>query len=382
MRTIAVASLVLLFGSLAIMYIAQPTALLLAIGVIILAVGAGLAFLGKQREVLLLGSLALLLSIAAAGLIGEARWGATGALIIPLIWVLLLYAALSWAWNNTIDIPSGTVMVIRHPNGIRLREGPARIIPPLPSFERHIATMPTYELSSNFTVEHLNTRSLQNINGIALDVGYQIRLPLKLLANLPNRARVIEEMASETEQNPERAMLRTAFWERLLDRQIREVIDGLLRSAVYEHINRAVDGSNERNKLADEVETRLRESVQHWGITIHFLEIPSVTLDPEQIKRSKREYAIKREIEDAERAARIEAQKIEMMGKAQAQVQAHAIASWIKAIQDQGVNLAPEDIEQIVLNALEEMNEKYRRVELFTGMKKPQHPQQERAIGK
>jgi hypothetical protein len=73
-----------------------------------------------------------------------------------------------------------------------------------------------------------------------------------------------------------------------------------------------------------------------------------------------------------------------MMGKAQAQVQAHAIASWIKAIQDQGVNLAPEDIEQIVLNALEEMNEKYRRVELFTGMKKPQHPQhdQERMVGK
>jgi hypothetical protein len=382
MRTIAIASLVLLFGSLAIMYIAQPTALLLAISVLILVIGVGLAFLGKQREVLLLGSLAVLLSIAAAGLIGDTSWGATGALIVPLIWILLLYAGLSWAWTNTIDIPSGTVMVIRHPNGIRLQEGPARVIPPLPSFERHIATMPTYELSSSFVVERLNTRSLQNINGVSLDVRYQIRLPLKLLSNLPNRSRVIEEMATEMEQIPERAVLRTAFWERLLDRQIREVIDGLLRSAVYEHINRAIDGSNERNKLAEKVGTRLRESVQHWGITVHFLDIPSVTLDPEQIKRSKREYIIKREIEDAERAARIEAQKIEMMGKAQAQVQAHAIASWIRAIQDQGVNLAPEDIEQIVLNALEEMNEKHRRVELFTGMKKPQRIDQGNTISK
>lgn len=379
MRTIAIASLVLLFGALVMIYIVQPTALLLAVGVLILAVGAGLAILGKQREIMLLGTLAVLLSIGAAGLLGEARWGATGALLLPLLWLLVLYGAMAWAWTNTIDIQSGTVMVIRHPNGIRVREGPTRIIPPLPSFEQHVATMPVYELVSNFTVEHVNTRSLSNINGMSLEIRYQIRIPLKLLTNLPNRARSTEEMAAAFDMSPEQAMIRPTFWERLLDRQIREVVDVLVRAVVYEHINRPVEASTERTKLADEVMARLREAVQPWGITVHILEISSVTLDPEQIKRSKREQTIKREIEDAERTARIEAQKIQMMGKAQAEVQAHAIASWIKAIHDQGVNLSAEDIEQIVLNVLEELQEKHRRIEILPTSRRPE---QERAIGR
>lgn len=366
LRTAAIASLILLYGSLAIIYIAQPGPLLLALGGIVVIISLILAFMGGRREVLALGMFSILFSVAAASLIGEARWGTAGALLVPTLWMLLMYGLVAWTWRNTIYIPSGTVVMIRHPNGVRLCEGPRRILPPLPVFETHIVTMPLYELTSSFDVEKINAQSLQDVKRITIDLHYRVKNPLKVLSGLPNRARMIEEMAAELKLSPDQAMLKSGFWEKLLDRQIREETDNLVRLVVYEHINRAVDTSAERNKLAGEVQERLSVSVQRWGIEIRSLEFETVELDPEQIKRSKRPNMIKREIEDAERQATIEAQKIAMMGKAQAEVQAHAIGSWIKAIKDQGVQLSASEIEQIILNVLEERNERRRHIELVT----------------
>lgn len=382
MRIVAVAALVLLASSLAVVYALQSSPLLLALGGLVLLISLALAFLGGRREILLLGAFALLMSVAAAALIGELWWSLTGALVAPAVWMLLLYAGITLAWHSTIYVPSGTVLMITGPGGIRVCEGPSRILPPIPTFERHSVTMPLYELSSSFDVQQINTMSLQDVKRIEVEVHYRVRQPLKVLTGLPNRARIIEEMATALNLSPDLAVLKTGFWERLLERQIREETDNLLRTVIYERVQRAIDTSTERGTLAGEVRERLSELVQRWGIEIRSLEFKTVELDPNQIKSSKREAAIKREIEDAQRAAQIEAHKIEMMGKAQAEIQAHAISSWIRAIQEQNVHLSAEDIEQIVLNALEEMNERHRRIALFTSLSGSAPDTNERALAR
>ncbi len=383
MRILGFLTLGLLYISLGIMYLLlPPNGLLWALGGIILIAGIVLTMLGGQRYLTILGVITLLASISAMALLGSVWAGAVGILILPLLWMGIIYAGASWAWRSTIFIQSGTIMIVSHPFGEKMYRGPIQIRPLLPFLEEELVRMPVYELVSHVSVETINTRALQNIPSITLEIRYQVSDPVKLLQNLPNRAHLLEGVATGFDLTPDRAMLRTAFWERLLDDQIKDISDNLLRTIIYEHINRAVDGSSERQMLATILRERIYQLIERWGVTIHALDIESVNLDPEQIKRSKRDMIIKREFEDAERQARIEAQKIEIMGKAQAAVQAHAIEKWIAAIQQPGVSLSANEIEQIVFNALEELHNKYQRVELFTGMKNPvTNGYKERVVG-
>lgn len=368
LRIAAGVSLFILVSSLVVIYAAQPSLMLLALSGAIILISVVLAIIGKSRETFALGALSLVLSVVAAGILGDNLWGPLSMVLTPLVWVIVLYLSLSWIWVNTIYVSGGTEYIVSHPFGLRRHKGPAQVRPPLPFFEENLAKMPLYEMVSKVEVEKINTRALQNIVEISLEVHYQITEPLKLRSKIPNRTQVMREAAGRMGKPVRQAQMEPAFWEDLVNHYIQDLTDGLLRSIIYDHpeINRAVEASLKRNEWIPEVRGQLSETAQNVGIEIVSLDVEKVDLEPGHIQRHKRPSIIQREKDDAERQATIEAQRIKMIGEAEAVAQATAIGNMIKAIQDQGVNLSAEDIEQIVFSVLEERNERRRNIEIVT----------------
>ncbi len=356
--------LLLLLISLNVIYfLTTPDTILLVVLCLIFIAGVALMFVPGDAGLAMMGGVMLVMSIGAAVLGGLTWIGVTGAIILPLIWVLLIFSLWWMLWRTTTYVRNHTILLTRSPYRSHpfIHKGPAEISPlrRLLLSEQPYAVIPVYELVSHVHVETINTRGLQNIMGITVEIRYHIDagkntdLPAVIQSFL-NQAQGLER---EFNLPLDQVMLRTDFWERLLDNKLHEVCDSLLRTIVYAHINQAVDASDNRQLLAENLRQTLQERIDRWEINVKIIDltIPSIKLDPEQIKRK-----FQNKIKENQDAARMEATKIYLTGIAQARIQAHAIKKWIIAIQQAGVALSPQEIEQIVFNALEKLQEKQR----------------------
>ncbi len=369
--TLAAAAMVcILFGSLAFITVLEPSTLTQIWAIVLLLIGLGLAFstsrIGSLAAIpLTLG--AVLASIRAAWLLGEQEWDWGNGLLAVIIWLGLL--SLGWIWfqRRSLFVRENTVVLLSQ-QGDRYDQikGPTSVVS-IPNFSEVVAHVPLYALKSEAKVEKINTRKRDDIKAMRIRVHYAISEPLKVYAELPNRSQLIEEMAIDQKVDVGRAVLDPGFWGAVLDRQICRVTDDIVREVIWRAEGKGpVDISDNREALAGDLKRQLHDRVIPWGLMITEVKIELVDLDPDQIKRGTRSN--EKEIAEAEHKASLEAIRIEAMGKAEAEVQAMAIERWIAAIQKQVPGLSRETIEQIVRNALEEMNDKRYRTEVLTQM--------------
>lgn len=370
MRWLKSLCLLLLFISvIVISFLTTPDIILRIVLFLVFVAGAALMFVRDDAGFAMMGGLMLVMSVGAA-ILGGLTWiGVTGAIILPLIWISLIFSLWSLVWRTTTYVRNHTILLTRSPYRSHpfIYKGPAEISPlrRLLLSEQPYAMIPVYELVSHVHVETINTRGLQNIMGITVEIRYRIDaakdtdLPTVIQSFL-NQAQGLER---EFNLRLDQAMLRTDFWERLLDNKLHEACDSLLRSIVYEHINQAVDASDCRQLLAERLRQTLQERIDGWEINVEItdLVLPSIKLDPEQIKRK-----FHNKIKENQDTAKMEATKIYLTGIAHAKIQAHAIKKWIIAIQQSGVDLSPQEIEQVVFHALEKLQEKERLEKMHT----------------
>ncbi|MCU0492533.1 MAG: hypothetical protein MUD01_13155, partial [Chloroflexaceae bacterium] len=268
MRFISAIALLLVAVSLGALYSVQPAPMILALIPLLLGGGVAVVFFGGKQGAVLLAAIALSLSIAAASAIGMERWGSTGALMLPVVWLALLFLGVVWAWNSTIWVSGGTVVLIQHPGGARKHFGPMRTWPALPIFEYHYATIPLYRMIQHVHATDINTRSLWNLKGLEMEIHYRVRDPDKAFSGLPNRSRVFRATANEMNTPLHKALLMPVFWEHVLGARVREEAEDVLRQIVYQTFNYATEISLERARLAGEVQEHLAEAAQHWGVEI------------------------------------------------------------------------------------------------------------------
>jgi hypothetical protein len=80
-------------------------------------------------------------------------------------------------------------------------------------------------------------------------------------------------------------------------------------------------------------------------------------IDPERVRMINRDKIIERERTDALRKAELRAEEIRLMGQAQAEATARMVSEMVKTLQQQGTGLTTEEIERIVLTALQRVSE-------------------------
>lgn len=362
----------ILFSSLALISVLQPTTQMRILAIVLLLIGLGLAFSAER-----IGSLAsipltigaVLASIRAAWLVGELEWAAGNGWLAVGIWLLLFGAASFWVMRRSLLVREKTVVLVRRQDGEFLQiTGPTSVLS-IPTFGAVCAHLPLYNLKTEAKVEQINTRKLDDIKMMRVRVHYEIDDPTSVYSNLPNRSQLIEEMATQMQTDPGKAALDPRFWGQLLDNRICQATDDLLREVIWHEENKGpVDVSKERETLAELLMSHLQDRTSSWGLTITDVKFEVVDLDPEQIKRSKRDKD--REVAEAEHKARMAAIEIKARGEAEAEVQAITVEKWIAAIQNQVPGLSRDAVEQIVRNVLQEMNEQRSRID-FLAMGQP-----------
>ena len=68
----------------------------------------------------------------------------------------------------------------------------------------------------------------------------------------------------------------------------------------------------------------------------------------DRIKAANRDKIVEREIQDAQRLAKMQADSVEQVGMAQARATAHMVGEIVSELRKQGAELSAEELEKIV----------------------------------
>src|SRR5262249_46275222 len=172
--------LALMFLSLLTIYmISTPSPLITFLSVLIMLVALIMAQSRSWRDIGILASVSVIVSMVAIGLLASARLGRLGTLIVLLLWGLLLFALLTWARRTIIPLPRDRAILIQNTftGQVHLADGPIAA-PNVPLMERIIAVIPLYELHEDLTVATINASAPQNVDEIKVHVNYKVVDPL------------------------------------------------------------------------------------------------------------------------------------------------------------------------------------------------------------
>jgi|GEM_PF-914089 len=397
-RNIA-ASLVLglLFVSLVVIYLVTQqnnTGLVTFLSVIIMAVGLMIALNGGWREIGVMGIFAALVSVVAARFVGQARFGSLGGVVIPILWLGVLVLVFRWISRNKLVVHGDRATILQNVYTGSLHVVPPPLAPPpLPQMQRIAAVIPKYELSQDVRVDKINTQSGQNIDLIVVHVYYRVIEPLTALSfregsGIPNRGRAQEKIAKDMNQDLAVARRDVAFWERMLNQQIETAVDDIVRNVIWSwdivQVSKiadvpaahgadterpangaapaqppadkpppgAVDAYKEREQLSSEIRQQLIAQVASWGVKIRDLQLERVEVDPKRFEALARKKIQERETEDAELKAKREATHIKLVREAEAKAEAQRVEELVKSLHDAGIDLPPEKLKEIVIDAI------------------------------
>jgi hypothetical protein len=356
-NTAASAILALLFASLLVIYVVVPqNDLVTFLSVVIMAIGLVIAFVGDRDEIMMMAALAALVSMIAAYFTGMGRFGNIGGIVVALVWGLLLLTLARRTSNETVVIPEDHAFMVAPFLSSQAYTLPSAIpLTSLPFLDRHVATIPLYELTRDIKIEKVNTRSGHDVEQIEVHARYEVTDPSQTLRGIPNRGQIQSEVAKEMGMSVSRARLDVAFWEKLLARQMGAEVDDIVRKVLFKKgvVSNIVEAYDERDDLSRAARRELQELVGRWGVTVHTIALDFYVVDkgimgaikggPEAFDKE-----LVREQKKRRSQAESDALEIELTGKATNQ----RIRELIDKIQEAHPEMTSADIAEIVKSAL------------------------------
>jgi regulator of protease activity HflC (stomatin/prohibitin superfamily) len=361
--------LALLFGSLVAIYLVSgQDRLVTGLSVIIMAISLIVAIIGGWREVGVMSIFAALVSLVAANLLGEARFGTIGAILFPVIWGLILLFIFSWIQRNLLLVPKDRAILIANTYTGGIHQAAPPISPPIvPAIELIIAEIPLYTLARGFKVHKINTFSGHDITAIEVGVVYQVTDPMRVRSGMPNRSEVQKAVAKEMGQELSKARTDVGFWENVIYKQMDGVVDGIVREVVYHHkiahpergiVNvNPVDAYRQRDVMAQECTPKLNEVSQIWGVEVLGVSFDSFEVDQQRF-RSANFKSIEEQTSQARRyEAEREATRIHLTKAAAAEAEAERVRKLVMALKEAEIDMSPDMLEEIVISAIRATSE-------------------------
>lgn len=356
-RTAASLVLGLMFVSLAVIYLINPqNTSVTVISVLIMTVSLVAALYDRWPQIAAIGLLATLVSVIAANLLGQSRYGSIGGVLVPALWCVVLFLAAVWVQRNMLPVPHDRAILIRniYTSGVKILTPP--LAPPLlPFVEQRVANIPLYTLSSDISVDKINTQAGYDILAVKAHAHFKVTdrsAAVLVMQSLTNRGHALRDVATSMGQDVEAARCEPVFWEKVIIEQVGGAVDDVTRDVIFEESKSPVDAYNRRAELADLIAQRLARRVSAWGIELASLEIDRIEVDAERFKAANKEKSRRTESEDALAKAEREAMRIKITREAEAVAEAERIGRIVSALNSSGVNLSAEAIEEIVINAI------------------------------
>ncbi|HNP70270.1 MAG TPA: SPFH domain-containing protein [Kouleothrix sp.] len=348
----------LLFVSLVVIYLLIPTNnLVLFLSVLIMLVSLIVAQSRSWREIGVMAGFAALMSLVAATLLGRALFGTFGTVLGPVVWLLALLAMFSWTQRNMLTVPRERAILIanRYTGAVREADGP--IAPPLaPGVEVKLAELPLYELNSDVQIDKINTRARHNVDMIKVHLEYRVRDKegRKVLSGIPNRSQAEAKVADELKKPLGEARQEVVYWEKLIDRQMQAEAEDVVRAVIFNNVTaqNVIEIYNNREALADMVRERLSGAVRRWGIELLAVDFERIDFNPDIAKGINKANVREDETLLEKIKAEREATRIRLTGTAQAEAEAVRVAEMVKALRETGVELSPEALRDIVVDAI------------------------------
>jgi regulator of protease activity HflC (stomatin/prohibitin superfamily) len=345
----------LLFISLLVIYLLLPSnGLVMFLAVLIMLVSLIVAQSQRWRDIGVMAAFAAMVSIVASALFGRAFFGGFGSLLVPVLWAFALLGLFSWTQRNMLPVPRDRAILIlnRYTGSVRKAEPP--IEPPLtPSVERMIAEIPLYELSKEVHIEKINTKRF-NVDFMDVHINFRVTDPKLAMTGMPNRGRSQFELAKSMSLDISKARRDLTFWEKLFGEQMEDEVEHIVRGVLFDNAvaQTPLDAYSQRGNLDDLLQTELGKQVSRWGVEIVRLEIERIEIDPAVRQRLNKafirdELTLEKQVE-----AQREATRIELTGKAQAEAEAARVREMVRALQESGVDISPEALREIVVEAI------------------------------
>jgi regulator of protease activity HflC (stomatin/prohibitin superfamily) len=345
-------------------YQATPTTEVLALSILLLGAALFLGYANQPRGLELLAALTAIVSFIGVTFLGRSVGGANGGYCFLTLWLVALLVGFGVMWRRSVVVERGQILVINQlPDNRALvwREGFHRPVNPL--FERTVAALPGYELILEAVFENLNTESLFNIDRIEVVVRYQIAEPREVVFCFPNREQSREALLQERPQ-ADTTSEQVAFWTEMIRRQMLMEVEQAIRTIIA-NVTGPTDVARKRDAVARQTRERLQTSVKRWGIQVLDLRFLDVVIASDRIRAANRDVIIERERQDAERAAQLRAREVALVGEAHAQATARMVEELVRTLKAQGTPLSVEEIERIVITAMQRIGDQQQLSNLF-----------------
>jgi regulator of protease activity HflC (stomatin/prohibitin superfamily) len=324
--------------------ISAPSPLITFLSVLIMLVGLIMAQSNSWRDISILATVAVIVSMVAIALMAGPRLGTVGTLIALLLWGLLLFALFSSARRTIILLPRDRAILIQNTlTGIvHLADGPI-VTPTMPFMERVIATIPLYTLSADVNVEKVNTKRM-NVDLIDVQARYKVKEPQRALGGIPNLSQAQKEVAKELGKEIPSARLDVIFWEQLLNRQMRLDIDDIVREVIYDNVfaQNPVEVQGRRADLIETVRDQLKRRINYWGGEIIALNIDRIEVSADVRKAIMKAAGRLDDTELKEIEAQRDATRIRHVLGAEVEAEAERVRAIITALRDSGVEITPD----------------------------------------
>ncbi|HWQ12689.1 MAG TPA: SPFH domain-containing protein [Roseiflexaceae bacterium] len=389
----------LMFLALVVIYLVVPqTDIVTTISVLILVLTLIMGLVGDPGDIRVMTGVAALTSLVAAAFLGDAWLGVAGRVLLPALWFLVLYWAFRRLRANTLVIPEDHAVMYAPFLSSQVYQVDPGQTAPVTALDRHVATIPLYELTLDTKIENVNTRAFHNVDMIEAHVRYRVADPARALVGIPNRGKIQNDVAREMGQPLARAQLDPAFWERLLAKQMGAEVDDIVRAVVF---NLAEAGPRpplrdkagevlkedspeaklmrgtlleaylDRRVFSEAVLRELQVLVRRWGVTVTQLDLDLYKLDRELVGRLTEnvDRRLAREQKEKQAEATNDAFYVETVSKKEIEAEAERLSALIAALRAElDRDLPPKVLEELLVTAIRAASENPLREIIYPGL--------------
>ena len=337
--------LALMFLSLLVIYlISAPTMLITFLSVLIMLVGLIMAQSSSWRDIGILATVAVIVSMVAIALLAGPRLGSVGTVVALVLWGMLLFSLFSSARRTLVPLPRDRAFLIRNlfTGQIHPADGPFAE-PNVPLMERVIAVIPLYELNAHVRVEKINTQR-QPVDAVDVHIRYKVKDARNALSGIPNLGQALDAVAKDMKKDLDEARLEVTFWEKLLERQLKLDTDAIVLEVVFDNpfAQNPLEVFSKRQDLEHKVVDELRQLVQRWGVDIIALRFERVEFNPEVAKSINKAGMREEETMIKKTEAERDATRIELVLGAEVRAEAERVRAIVAALRDSGVEITPD----------------------------------------
>lgn len=351
----------LFFSLLVIFMMSGSDPLVTGLSVLIIAICLVIALTGGWREITVIGVLAAVVSLVAANLYGQQRFGDLGGILVPIAWGFALIGLWTWITRNVTTVPSDQAILSRRTFSGEIINQPEPIgMPSLPLLDRQLATIPLYPLSTETVIKGLYTAKRQTINEIPITISYKVvsRQAAEIMfKKLPNRSLMQEEIAKALGKSVADARREIRYWERLLDALMKDVLDDVAREVVRFQFEEASQAYSQQKQLEDAICDELNKNVNPWGITVSRVQIDKIVITDKDWEKPRPEVEKKKLLQEYDR--------IKNLYTAQNDAEADRIRKLIAAVRESGIeDIPPSLLEDIIVSATSDPSDRVLDAEL------------------